>query len=161
MPPWNHIHPALVHFPIALLTVAPLLVLLGLLWPGQRRGIHTSALILLVLGIVGLVLALESGQAVERYARATPALLEGVREHELAAQWTTLIFGVLDFVFVALWTVPRLRKHELPRHLETGLMVLWLVLAAAGVLALARTGHLGGHLVHNLHTHAYPEPPPR
>lgn len=30
MPPWNHIHPAIVHFPIALLTVAPLLVFVGL-----------------------------------------------------------------------------------------------------------------------------------
>jgi uncharacterized membrane protein len=93
MPPWNHIHPAIVHFPIALLTVAPLLVLVGLLWPAQRRGIHASALILLVLGIGGLILALITGEAVERYARATPALLAGVRDHELAAQWTTLIFG--------------------------------------------------------------------
>jgi uncharacterized membrane protein len=159
MPPWNHIHPALVHFPIALLTVAPLLVLLGLLWPAQRRGIHTSALILLVLGFGGLLLALESGEAVERYARATPALLAGLRDHELAAQWTTLIFGLLGAAFAVLWVLPLLRKRELSRNLELGPLVLWLLLSAAGVLALARTGHLGGHLVHDLHTHAYPEPP--
>lgn len=69
LPPWNHLHPAIVHFPIALLTVAPLLVLLGLLWPAQRRGIHAAALVLLVLGFGGLMLALASGDAVER----TPA----------------------------------------------------------------------------------------
>ena len=159
MPPWNHIHPALVHFPIALLTVAPLLVLLGLLWPAQRRGIHASALILLILGISGLILALKTGEAVERYARATPALLAGVREHELAAQWTTLIFGVLGAAFAVLWALPLLRKREISKPLETGLLVLWLLLSAAGVLAVGRTGHLGGHLVHDLHTHAYPEPP--
>ena len=159
LPPWNHIHPALVHFPIALLTVAPLLVLLGLLWPAQRRGIHAAALILLVLGIGGLFLALASGDAVERYARATPALLAGVREHELAAQWTTLIFGLLGVAFAVLWSLPLLRKRELSKRLESGLLALWLLLSAAGVLALARTGHLGGHLVHDLHTHAYPEPP--
>jgi uncharacterized membrane protein len=161
MPPWNHIHPALVHFPIALLTVAPLLVLLGLLWPAQRRGIHTSALILLALGFGGLILALESGEAVERYARATPALLAGLRDHELAAQWTALVFGLLGAAFAGLWAFPLLRKRELPRSLETGLLVFWLLLSLVGVLALARTGHLGGHLVHDLHTHAYPEPPPR
>ncbi len=159
LPPWNHIHPAMVHFPIALLTVVPLLVLLGLVWPAQRRGIHTSALILLVLGFGGLILALESGQAVERYARATPALLAGVRDHELAAQWTTLIFGLLGAAFAVLWALPLLRKRELSRNLELGLLVLWLLLSAGGVLALGRTGHLGGHLVHDLHTHAYPEPP--
>ena len=159
MPPWNHIHPAIVHFPIALLTVAPLLVLVGLLWPAQRRGVHASALILLVLGFGGLLLALESGEAVERYARATPALLAAVRDHELAAQWTTLIFGLLGVAFAVLWILPLLRKRALSRNLELGLLVLWLLLSAAGVLALARTGHLGGHMVHDLHTHAGPEPP--
>ena len=159
LPPWNHIHPALIHFPIALLTLAPLLVLLGLLWPAQRRGIHASALLLLVLGFGGLVLALESGEAVERYARATPALLAGVRDHELAAQWTTLLFGLLGTAFALLWFLPLLRKRELSRKVELGGLVLWLLLSAAGVLSLVRTGHLGGHLVHDLHTHAGPEPP--
>jgi uncharacterized membrane protein len=161
MPPWNHIHPAIVHFPIALLTVAPLVVLLGLIWPAQRRGLHAAALLLLVLGIGGLFLALESGDAVERYARATPALLAGLREHELAAQWTTLIFGLLGVAFAVLWALPLWRQRELPKSLETGLLVLWLLLSIAGVLAVGRTGHLGGHLVHDLHTHAYPEPPLR
>jgi len=159
MPPFNHIHPAIVHFPIALLTVAPLLVLMGLVWPAQRRGIHTAALILLLLGVGGLILALITGEAVERFARATPALLAGVRDHELAAQWTTLIFGLLGVAFAVLWTLPLLRKRALSRNLEPGLLVLWLLLGAAGVLALGRTGHLGGHLVHDLHTHAGPEPP--
>lgn len=161
MPPWNHIHPALVHFPIALLTVAPLLVLVGLLWPAQRRGIHASALALLVLGVAGLFLAMESGEAVERYARATPALLAGVREHELLAQKTTLVFGMLALAFAVLWGLPLLRKRELTRPLELGLMLVWLLLSAGGVLALGLTGHAGGHLVHDLHTHAGPEPPLR
>jgi uncharacterized membrane protein len=158
LPPWNHIHPAIVHFPIALLTVAPLLVLLGLLWPAQRRGILSAALVLLVLGCGGLLLALLSGEAAERYARATPALLEGVREHELAAQWTALVFGLLGAIYAAFWILPLLRKRGLSPRFERGFLVLWLLLSAAGVVALARTGHLGGHLVHDLHTHAGPEP---
>jgi uncharacterized membrane protein len=159
MPPWNHIHPALIHFPIGLLTVAPLLVFVGVLWPAQRRGFHTSALILLVLGFAGLILALLSGQAVERYARATPALLAGVRDHELLAQKTTLSFGLLVAAFAVLWALPLRRKQALSRNLELGLLVLWLLLSAGGVLALGFTGHAGGHLVHDLHTHAGPEPP--
>jgi flagellar biosynthesis protein FliR len=83
-----------------------------------------------------------------------------VREHELAAQWTLLIFAFLVPAFAMLWALPLLRHRELPRNLGLGLLVLWLLLSAAGVLAVARTGHLGGHLVHDLHDHAYPEPPP-
>jgi len=161
MLPWNHIHPALVHFPVALLTVAPLLVLVGLLWPAQRRGIHASALVLLVLGVAGLFLAMESGEAVERYARATPALLAGLREHELLAQKSTLAFSLLGVAFAVLWALPLLRKRVLSPSLELGLLVAWLLLSAGGVLALGLTGHAGGHLVHNLHTHAGSEPPLR
>jgi uncharacterized membrane protein len=159
MPPWNHLHPAIVHFPIALLTVAPLLVLVGLVWPAQRRGIHASAMLLLVLGLGGLFLALASGDAVERFAKATPALLAGVREHELLAQKTTLVFGLLVLTFAMLWGLPLLRRRELARNLERGLLMLWLLLSLGGVLILAQTGHAGGHLVHDLHDHAYPEPP--
>ena len=89
----------------------------------------------------------------------TPALLAGVREHELAAQWTTLIWGLLSFGFSALWVLPLFRRQALSKALETVLLALWLLLSVAGVLALGRTGHLGGHLVHDLHTHAGPEPP--
>jgi uncharacterized membrane protein len=161
MLPWNHIHPALVHFPIALLTVAPLLVLLGLLWPAQRRGIHAAALVLLACGFGGLLLALESGEAVERYARATPALMAGLREHELLAQKATALFGLLGVAFAVLWVLPLMRKRELPRNLELGLLLLWLIFSAGGVITLGLTGHAGGHLVHDLHTHAGPEPPLR
>lgn len=159
MPPWNHLHPAIIHFPIALLTVAPLLVLVGLLWPAQRRGVHASAMVLLVLGLGGLFLALASGDAVERFAKATPALLAGVRVHELLAQKTTLVFGLLVLTFAMLWGLPLLRRRELPHRLERGLLMLWLLLSLGGVLILAQTGHAGGHLVHDLHDHAYPEPP--
>jgi len=157
LPLWNHLHPAIVHFPIALLSVAPLVVLMGLVWPAQRRGIHTVALILLVLGFGGLLVALESGEAAERYARSTPALLAGLRDHAQLAQKTTLIFGLLGAGFALLWVLPLARKRELAWHIELSLLVFWLFLAAGGVLALARTGHAGGHLVHDLHTHAAAE----
>jgi uncharacterized membrane protein len=158
LPPWNHIHPALVHFPIALLTLAPLLVLLGLLWSGQRRGIHASALILMAGGFAGLMLAYLSGQAAARFADSTPALLSGLREHELSAQWTLLIFALLAPALAVLWALPSWRPEALKRA-QTPLLWVWLLLSAFGVLAVGRTGHLGGHLVHDLHTHANPPAP--
>ncbi len=67
--------------------MAPLLVLLGLVIPGQEKDLHTAAATLLLLGVAGLFLALASGDAVERYARATPDLMSGVRVHGLLALW--------------------------------------------------------------------------
>ncbi len=38
-PPWEGMHPLVVHFPIALLMVSPILILIGLLWalPSHRH----------------------------------------------------------------------------------------------------------------------------
>jgi hypothetical protein len=85
----------------------------------------------------------------------------GVRDHELLAQKTTLIFGCLTLAFALLWALPLLRKRELSRALDLGLLLVWLLLSAGGALTLGLTGHAGGHLVHDLHDHAYPEPPSR
>ena len=153
MPEWNHLHPAIVHFPIALLLTAPLLVLAGLFWPSQRKGIHAAALLLLVLGSGGAVLALFTGQAAEPFARRTAELRAAVNLHEELAQTAARLFVILTMAFAVLWAVPLLRKRPLPAKLEAALMVLWLLLAGMGMVKLAQAGHEGGHMVHDLHTH--------
>lgn len=158
MPPWNHLHPAIVHFPIALLMAAPLFVLLGLFWPDQRRGLHGSAMVLLVLGLGGALLSLATGEAVERFARRTPELRAAVDTHEHLAQLATAIFAALAVALLVLWLLRLFRKQELSRPLDRGILVLWLLISAWGVLTLARAGHEGGRMVHELYTHAGPEP---
>ncbi len=155
MPPWNHLHPALVHFPIALLLVSPLLVLAGLLWPAQRLGIHFGALVALVLGEAGALAALVTGEAATALASTTPELRLALAAHERAAQWATGIFGALTVAFCLLWAwslaAPRGRVR-IPV-----LMAIWLALSLAGMAELIQAGHLGGHMVHDLGTH--PRPP--
>ena len=54
IPTWEGLHPLVVHFPIALLLVAPWLVLLGaLLAPSRGRPWLFAALTLLALGTAG------------------------------------------------------------------------------------------------------------
>lgn len=153
MPPLNHLHPALVHFPIALLTVAPGLVLLGALWPSRRPGIHAAALILLLLGLLGALVALATGEAAENFAHRTPELRVALDQHQLSAQWTVAIFGVLAATWLAYRGMTRLLRRDLPTGVLRALFVLWLLVSAMGVAALLRTGHLGGRMVHELHTH--------
>ncbi|HEX7554756.1 MAG TPA: DUF2231 domain-containing protein, partial [Geothrix sp.] len=92
MPTWSHAHPIIVHFPIALLLVAPLLVLLGLLWPAQRTGIHISALILLLLGTCMAVLAVITGMAAAGAAGRNPELLLALDSHEHLAKQTAILY---------------------------------------------------------------------
>lgn len=47
----------------------------------------------------------------------------------------------------------RLRRRELAPGPARILFILWLLVSALGVAALLRTGHLGGRMVHELHTH--------
>lgn len=153
VPPFNHLHPAVVHFPIALLATAPLLFLVGALWPAQRRGIHAMALLLLLLGLGGALVALATGDAAENLAHRTPALRAALAQHEQAADWTVALFGALAAVWLLHLGLVRFRGRAFSLGLVRFLFILWLLASALGVAALLRTGHLGGHMVHDLHTH--------
>jgi uncharacterized membrane protein len=61
---WNELHPLVVHFPIALLLVAPLFILMGALWP-RRTGVYFlgSALILISVGTLAIFVSLSTGEA--------------------------------------------------------------------------------------------------
>ncbi len=154
VPPFNHVHPAIVHFPIALLATAPLIFLLGGLWPAQRRGIHAVALLLLLLGLLGGLLALATGDAAEKLAHRTPELRAALNHHEFLAQWTVSIFGVLAASWLIYLGFLRFSHRELPQGLGRLLFLLWLLLSASGVVTLVLTGHEGARMVHELHTHA-------
>lgn len=154
MPPWNHVHPLVVHFPIALLLTAPLLVLLGLAWPAQRRGIHAAALAQLGLGVLAAGAALVTGNAATGFAQRTHELRDTLAAHEHYAQFTAGAFTILTALFACLWWMSgRLGKGTL-----NALLVLWLALSLVGMASLAQTGHLGGRMVHELGTHVKENP---
>lgn len=153
MPAWSHIHPLVAHFPIALLATAPLLVLLGLFWPSQRTGVHFAALVLLVLGTFGALLAWASGEAAAQWAQRTPELRAVLPRHEQSGQITVLLFGALTLLFALLWLWPLVRKRTACDGRMLLLNLLWLLGSLLGVASLVRTGQLGGHMVHDLGTH--------
>lgn len=154
MPPFNHLHPAVVHFPIALLMAAPLLFLIGGLWPAQRRGIHAMALLLLLLGLLGGLAALATGDAAEAFAHRTPELRVALAHHEHLAEATLSVFGFLAATWILERIVARFRRRELPPGAARALFIVWLLTSAGGVVALVLTGHEGARMVHALHTHA-------
>ena len=133
------LHPAVVHFPIALLIVGAGLSLLAVIF---RRWALPTALIL-VLGAAGAIVAVQTGEREEhRLPKATGEVHEAFENHEHAgkrARNFSLVAATLAVlsVLVARWR-----------------MLTRLIAAATAVAALmtawhvAQAGHYGGALVY-------------
>ena len=148
IPSWDAIHPLIVHFPIALLLVAPVLIVLGLFLSKQSRGLFIGALVMMALGTIATYLAVATGQAAGELAERTPGVANVLEQHEQLAETARAIFTALTIVFAAILFVPSIFKRGLGRKTVAIASVVFLVLYAGGALLLANVAHQGGLLVH-------------
>lgn len=153
MPAWSHLHPVVIHFPIALLMVVPPVVLMGLLWPAQRRGLHACALALLILGTSMAFLAVITGLAVPGPIAPSPELQATLEAHEHLAKQTAFLYALLTLAFFLTQGLPLFLKSGLAQRPLFVLRLLWLIVSVGAILPLIRTGHLGGRMVHELGIH--------
>ncbi|HMB70185.1 MAG TPA: hypothetical protein VKU85_12770, partial [bacterium] len=102
LPPWEGMHPLLVHLPIGLLTVAPIPALLALLMPARRVAFVLLTFFVLLLGTAGVLGAVMSGEAaeesVEERGLHTAAVHETLEEHEELAETTRTVYLILTLV---------------------------------------------------------------
>lgn len=149
MPSWSGMHPLVVHFPIALLLVAPLLVLAALVWKSLSRGLLVAALALMVAGTAFTWVAVSTGEAAGEMAERAGARVEAVVEqHEELAETTRNVFTLLTLVFATLVFAPTAMRRTLERVPFTAAHAAFLVLYAGGALFLVNTAHQGGRIVH-------------
>jgi uncharacterized membrane protein len=159
IPAWDALHPLIVHFPIALLLVAPLFIVIGaLLQPEKGRVYLFSALILMALGTTAVFVALETGEAAAKLAERTPEINAVLEHHEQLAETTRIAFSVLTVIFAAIILLPRLLRRSPGWLAGRGLLLLFLVAYGAGMLLLVNTAHNGGRLVHEFGVKAMVEP---
>ena len=127
------LHPSLVHFPIALVTVGALFSLLYLAL--RREWLRWFAPILLSVALLGAVAAYFSGQAAEDRAEAIGVPDTALEEHESAGIWA---FGLIALACLLSWATHAPRRG------------VWLatLVAVVAVAATFRAGHLGGKLVY-------------
>lgn len=147
LPGWDGLHPLVVHFPIALLLVAPIFVVLGLVLPRRARGQLVGALILMVLGTAGAWVATSTGEAGAELVKDA-AVENAIEHHEELAEAVPVVFTILTLAFAALLVYPRvLRRPERPsvtRVLTIGFLIAYLY----GATVLANAAQAGGQLVH-------------
>lgn len=148
IPSWEEIHPLVVHFPIALLMVAPVFVLLGIFSRKAATPFRVSALVLMVLGTSAVFTAVASGEAAEDGAERAGAPEAVVARHEDLAEQTRLAFVALTVVFAGLTAAPLILKRRNAAPALVAANAVFLLLYLGGTTVLARTAHEGGRLVH-------------
>ncbi|MDP3147974.1 MAG: DUF2231 domain-containing protein [Ignavibacteria bacterium] len=133
----SHLHPMIVHFPIALLIVGFLAEVVGLVL--KKEFFTKAAFYLLILGTLGVVSAYITGNIAGDGVSETGQLKNALETHEQAAQLTLWLMVGAAIVRIALvWM----------KKFDGILKYVAFVLFLAGVLSVARTGFYGGELVY-------------
>jgi hypothetical protein len=145
-------HVLVVHFPIALLAIVPLFVFLAMAMPTACRWASYAAVVLLLLGTLGLYAAISTGEnardAGEAIADGSADLQALVREHEEFGEWTRNVYTAVTIFYSVFVILPvMLKKLATSAFVFTSQFIFLLVLCVAS-LFLVNTAHLGGFLVH-------------
>ncbi len=155
LPSFDGLHPLVVHFPIALLLVVPLFVVAGVATRSELgRALIYSALILIILGTIGLFVSAETGHAAAHVAHRSATIREAIDHHEDLAETAEVIFSALTVTLAGIVFAPRVLRIAPNRLTSIALPLAFLAFYAAGALVLANAAHSGGLLVHNLGVHA-------
>lgn len=149
IPSWDGLHPLIIHFPIALLLVAPLFVALGVVFAKEHgRGLLLAAFVLMVLGTASTFVAVSTGEAAGQLAERSPSVNAVLEHHEALAERTRLVFSMLTVVFAAILAAPRLTRRPLEGRAAVAVYGVFLLFYLTGAVLLANTAHNGGRLVH-------------
>ncbi len=151
VPAWDGLHPLIIHFPIALLLVAPVFLIIGAIGgPRWGRSYLWTALVLMLLGTVAVFVSVSTGEAAGKLAERSPEINAVLERHEHLAERTRMVFSVLTGALAALIVVTQLFARLRSRLFLTAAPLVLLAAYTFAALLLSDTAHNGGRLVHEL-----------
>lgn len=146
-PTWNAVHPLVIHFPLILFVVAPLIGLAAAFTKAAARGaVLVSCLVLMLLASTSLQLSYKTGEAAAHTAKGIGAEVV-LEQHKEAAELArgSLMLATLLFGLTLLFC---LRLH-LPVRQLIGVLPLGAALFyGLGLFWLVQTAYQGERLVH-------------
>ena len=130
-------HPQIIHFPIAILTLAVVTELISYFW--QKEFFSKMTLTLLLVGGITAFFAVQSGEAAIDNLANIDSIKVLLQQHEQAGEWVLRIFG---FVLIIKIVFLYLKKDILSIKLFLTFLML------AGLFQIYQAGHFGGILVY-------------
>lgn len=159
LPSWQGLHPLIIHFPIVLLLIAPVLIAIGVLIPIQKgRILLYTALGVMAFGTLSTFIAAASGDAASELVNKTPQIKVVLEQHEELAEMTRGVFTFLTIIFAAIVLAPIIFSRFSGRISSTVLPSVFLMLYGVGMVLLVNTAHNGGRLVHEFGVRAVVSP---
>ena len=144
---WGSLHPLIVHFPIALLFVAPLFIVLGIIIQKSLRDFYICALILMLLGTAGVFLAVATGNFAAKTVPSDPAITTTLEAHVRFAEQSQLNFSVLVILFLIYILSSNFTQKRFGK-LDRVAGCLFLIIYVFNLALIFNTAHYGGTLVH-------------
>ena len=137
-----HLHPEVIHFPIAFLFIYALMEIIGVVF--KKDFFSKAAHLFLFLGVLGAVAAVFTGNAAQteanRLANAGLSIpKQAINDHEDYATFTMWYFTGL----LILRTM-----YVLKKKITDKIKYLFIILSVIGCLLIYKTGQLGGRLVY-------------
>ena len=155
IPPWDSLHPLVIHFPIVLLLLSPVFIVVSaILSPPKGRPYLIAALAILFMGTVSLFVAEVTGESAARLAARSGYISAVLDAHVHLASETTIAFSGLLAILSAIVMLPRRLGCPETRLITTFMPASFLILYCAGILFMINTAHAGGRLVHQYGVHA-------
>lgn len=133
----THLHPMIVHFPIALLIVGFLFDIGGVFI--KHESFTQTGFYLLVLGSAGIIAAFLSGNMAGGSIAQEGMLGKALEKHEEAAELTIWLVSITAILRILLVFIKRYSGY-----MKAGVLVLYFI----SIFAIGRTGYYGGKLVY-------------
>ncbi len=151
LPGWQALHPIVMHIAIPVLLLAPLFIVLAVVWrKAPSLPFLRTALALVAAGTFFLYLAGGNASALERLGDTSFRLRAVLNEHVQLAELTRTTFAGLTVILAAIVFAPRRLHNGAARPAPAALPVVYLLLYAAGIVILAHTARQGARLSREL-----------